>query len=478
VTEQADPYCPKEGQDNVSSRKRKQPRTKIKATARRTETQSLAPAEEMVWALQYAGVDHILDQDGRAEKYDRAYFAEKISTAWSRSVQAIIKTGKWLALSKAKLSDDEWGRLVEEDLQFSQRTAQRLIAIAQCFYRVEKFATHVSRLPQSWGTLYQLTRLPEQLLLTKIENGELTPDTERKDVTQWIEELNPKPKRPKPKKPDPNPEPDPADPEPADPEPADPEPTDPEPADPEPADPEPTDPEPADPEPTDPGNTGQRGWFPYMDYREVNTIGELMDYIGEGIIKGAARDNKLYIKSHEDSDQYNGIIVGFVDSDGPDDPPFITLQPVDHDDKDEPDLINDYLKLKTRFRHAERLNKELNAQIAELKADNERLRVDNHGLQYIGDEEFALRKRIAELEAQLKAAQTGLPVEPVYAGDIKMTRYSEPAAAPAAPVVVEPEPDDPAAPVVVEPEPDDATADARKAQYAATENDDLINHQN
>jgi protein gp37 len=63
-------------------------------------------------------------------------------------------------------------------------------------------------LPQAWRTLAELTGLSDHVLLAKIETGELTPETERKDVTRWLEELKqPKPKQPDPDPPRPNPDP-------------------------------------------------------------------------------------------------------------------------------------------------------------------------------------------------------------------------------------------------------------------------------
>ena len=42
--------------------------------------------------------------------------------------------------------------------------------------------THVSHLPSSWGTLYALTRLPEDVVTAKIKDGTITPKLERKQV--------------------------------------------------------------------------------------------------------------------------------------------------------------------------------------------------------------------------------------------------------------------------------------------------------
>ena len=52
--------------------------------------------------------------------------------------------------------------MVEQDLPFGPRTAQRLIAIAAS--PALSNATHVSLLPTAWGTRYELSRLPEEQL--------------------------------------------------------------------------------------------------------------------------------------------------------------------------------------------------------------------------------------------------------------------------------------------------------------------------
>jgi protein gp37 len=126
--------------------------------------------------------------------HDRAFYAERIRDPWRRTVEGIIEAGYWLARSKKALPADQWRGLVKEDLRVSIRTAQRLITIADRFYGSSLVATHGSRLPQAWRTLDQLTGLPERLLLAKIETGELTPETQRRDVERWKDEAKPKPK--------------------------------------------------------------------------------------------------------------------------------------------------------------------------------------------------------------------------------------------------------------------------------------------
>jgi hypothetical protein len=102
------------------------------------------------------------------------------------------------------------------------------------------------------------------------------------------------------------------------------------------------------------------GWFPYMYPRETKTIGELMDYIAEGISKGAARDNLLFIMPNQDIGDLYQVIAGFCDSMGPPDhPPHLTLDPIGADHEEEPDLKKKYLELKTKLTDAKNEIKKL-----------------------------------------------------------------------------------------------------------------------
>jgi hypothetical protein len=74
--------------------------------------------------------------------------------------------------------------MVEADLPFGPRSARMLMAIAA--NPVLSDRKHVSDLPPSWGTLYQLSRLPEDRLLAAIESGEVTPGTERRAAVRLL----------------------------------------------------------------------------------------------------------------------------------------------------------------------------------------------------------------------------------------------------------------------------------------------------
>jgi hypothetical protein len=73
--------------------------------------------------------------------------------------------------------------MVETDLPFGARTAERLMAISA--NRVLSNPAHRPVLPTSWRTLYALSRLPPKILLAKLNDGLITPETERAEVEGW-----------------------------------------------------------------------------------------------------------------------------------------------------------------------------------------------------------------------------------------------------------------------------------------------------
>ena len=116
-------------------------------------------------------------------KRTRWEWAEEITTAWQNTVIEIIKAGRLLVEAKTDLNHGEFILMVEGDLPFGRITAFRLMAIAGHQFLAN--VTHVQHLPASWGTLYELTKLPEPFLKARIEAGELTPELTRREATMW-----------------------------------------------------------------------------------------------------------------------------------------------------------------------------------------------------------------------------------------------------------------------------------------------------
>jgi hypothetical protein len=111
-------------------------------------------------------------------------WAERISAIWQQSTAAIIETGRLLIQARDNLDHGQWLKMVQAELPFNQRTAQRLMAIAQ--HPVLSNTTHVPHLPSSWGTLYELTKLPSVELEAKISDGSINPRLERRDVAALL----------------------------------------------------------------------------------------------------------------------------------------------------------------------------------------------------------------------------------------------------------------------------------------------------
>ena len=99
----------------------------------------------------------------------RARWARQISAAWRASIEAIFECGRLLIAAKDALDHGEFTKMVERDLPFGKRTAQRLMAIARDTRLTNP--THASLLPQSWMTLYELTRLSDDYFATAIADG-------------------------------------------------------------------------------------------------------------------------------------------------------------------------------------------------------------------------------------------------------------------------------------------------------------------
>lgn len=107
----------------------------------------------------------------------REVYAERICSAWAKTVESVIATGKALAEAKAGLPHGEWMAMVAADLPFGANTAARLMRIAR--NPVLAAPENHKRLPAAWGTLAELSRWEPAALANALEVGEVTAETER-----------------------------------------------------------------------------------------------------------------------------------------------------------------------------------------------------------------------------------------------------------------------------------------------------------
>jgi N6-adenosine-specific RNA methylase IME4 len=115
-------------------------------------------------------------------------WADRITASWRQSLEAVLETGRLITQAKAALPHGEFTAMVEHDLPFGPRAAQRLMAIA-ADSRITN-PTHMSLLPSSWGTLYELTKLDDQDFKSRIKDGTIRPEMERRDIATVIKKSN------------------------------------------------------------------------------------------------------------------------------------------------------------------------------------------------------------------------------------------------------------------------------------------------
>ena len=125
----------------------------------------------------------------------RKDYAKRIKAALGKSVVGFIEAGRELTKAKAELEHGQFEDMVEEDLAMNPSTARRLMSIAA--HPVLSNRAHVHDLPPTWGTLYELTKVPIPRLEAKLKDGTINPQMERKDVTALIPGKRTRRRRPK-----------------------------------------------------------------------------------------------------------------------------------------------------------------------------------------------------------------------------------------------------------------------------------------
>lgn len=122
--------------------------------------------------------------DVPAEQKTPEFWAKEIQTAYQQTVQCYIRTGALLIGAKDRLLHGDFEKMVKRDLPFSKRKAEMLMKIARHLALVNP--KHFSVLPPYWSTLHELTRLPPQILLEKIQDGTIHPKFMRKKVVDLL----------------------------------------------------------------------------------------------------------------------------------------------------------------------------------------------------------------------------------------------------------------------------------------------------
>jgi hypothetical protein len=135
-----------------------------------------------------------------ASKKQADYWAPRIHAEWRKSVDGILGVGRQLIAAKEACEHGEFLRLfkghnsVPEPLPFTVNTAERLMAVAR--HPILSDSAHVQSFPQSWGTLYELTKVPDADLADAIAAGRITPEMTRSEAAEMHADPVVRPGRP------------------------------------------------------------------------------------------------------------------------------------------------------------------------------------------------------------------------------------------------------------------------------------------
>lgn len=112
-----------------------------------------------------------------------AQWANVIRAHLGQTVAGIVQVGRDLIEAKADLPHGEWLPLLER-VGVNDSTARKFMSVAAHPALANQERVH--DLPPSWGTLYELSRIPEDRLTAAIEAGQVRPDMARKEALALV----------------------------------------------------------------------------------------------------------------------------------------------------------------------------------------------------------------------------------------------------------------------------------------------------
>lgn len=113
-------------------------------------------------------------------KRDWKWHRDRIAAAWGKQVESIVETGRMLIEAKEELGHGAFEAMVQTRLPFGPGTSRQLRIIAE--HTIISNRKFIYALPPSWGTLYELAQLPDEILITGLRDGLIHPKLNRKDA--------------------------------------------------------------------------------------------------------------------------------------------------------------------------------------------------------------------------------------------------------------------------------------------------------
>ena len=109
------------------------------------------------------------------------YFDAQLTALRANDVENIVARGRLLLEARDELEHGSFEAMVKRHFDLSTARMYRIVAA----HPVISDRCHVNALPPSIRTLYELTKLPAEVLRARLRDGTINPTMERKDVTAW-----------------------------------------------------------------------------------------------------------------------------------------------------------------------------------------------------------------------------------------------------------------------------------------------------
>jgi len=109
------------------------------------------------------------------------YFDAQLTALRVNDVENIVARGRLLLEARDELEHGSFEAMVKRHFDLSTARMYRIVGA----HPVISNRCHVNALPPSMRTLYELTKLPEEILRKRLKDGSINPKLERKDVARW-----------------------------------------------------------------------------------------------------------------------------------------------------------------------------------------------------------------------------------------------------------------------------------------------------
>jgi hypothetical protein len=107
-------------------------------------------------------------------------YTSKIKKAWRKALDGILEAGLILHEAHEKLDPNSWQNLINHELPFERRTAEKLLKISQDVRLTDP--NNAQYLPPRWTTLHELTYLSQKQFDAAVKKRQIHPAMERKEA--------------------------------------------------------------------------------------------------------------------------------------------------------------------------------------------------------------------------------------------------------------------------------------------------------